>query len=478
MQRALLILLAAASYLLLAGATVPALLALLAIAAALAATAPSKILTAHAHTRALDRALMLVALALALQLLPLPVAVVNVLSPHRAALVGALQVSPLGVPPPSWVTLSIDPRATLTALAVFVLGVLSYWGSRATFGAGGNTRAFCRVLTFFAAVVAVLALVQQAIAPRTILFIVTPEARSANPYGAFVNRNHLAAWLLLASGPVTGYLIARVRTHPSQRPFHASVGQIMSSGVAVTAIALMLIIGTLLSVLSRSAVAGLGAAGAAGWWLGRPRLSVERTSLPAALGFISAVLLLFVLFVDIDGWARRFQHSFAADVELSRLTIWRESLSIVRDFWATGTGAGTYSEAMTHYQESRVWVGSMQRWAHFNNAHSHYLQLLTEGGALLALPVAWALYCLAFLGIAAIRADKGEMFWVRIGAAAGLAGIAVQSIWEVALTMPANAVLVGALTGLLLYHRDAYAVGTAPRTPEILAPRPTPARRG
>jgi len=58
------------------------------------------------------------------------------------------------------------------------------------------------------------------------------------------------------------------------------------------------------------------------------------------------------------------------------------------------------------------------------------------------------------LARAAVIADKGEMFWVRVGAAAGLAGLAVQSIWEVSLTMPANAVLAGVLAGLVLYQRE------------------------
>ena len=164
-----------------------------------------------------------------------------------------------------------------------------------------------------------------------------------------------------------------------------------------------------------------------------------------------------VLFVDVDGWATRIEQSFGTDTgAFSRLTIWRESLPVMRDFWLTGTGAGTYADAMTLYQQSRVWVGSMQRWAHFNNAHSHYLQVASEGGLLLGLPALLALVLTAKLGLRAVRADKGEMFWVRVGAAAGLAGLAAQSIWEVALIMPANAVLAGVLGGLLLYRRDPY----------------------
>jgi len=97
----------------------------------------------------------------------------------------------------------------------------------------------------------------------------------------------------------------------------------------------------------------------------------------------------------------------------------------------------------------------MGRWAHFNNAHSTYIQVASEGGLLLALPALTALALFAMLAYRAVRADKGEMFWVRVGAAAGLVGLAVQAVWEVPLIMPANAVLCGVVAGLLLFRRDA-----------------------
>jgi O-antigen ligase len=150
----------------------------------------------------------------------------------------------------------------------------------------------------------------------------------------------------------------------------------MSSGIVFTAIAVMAIVGVLLVTLSRSALAGLGVAALVGWRLGRPRINIERTSLPGMLGLIGAVLLILVVFVDVDRWATRVAESFdTTPAPLSRTAIWRESLPIARDFWLTGSGAGTFSDAMIVYQESRVWVGSMRRWAHFNNAHSHYLQV-------------------------------------------------------------------------------------------------------
>jgi putative inorganic carbon (HCO3(-)) transporter len=478
-QRTLLILLVPASYLLLAGGRPWTLVPLLTIAAAAAFIRPTRTFAFVPPTRALDVALLAIALALGVQLMPLPAAAVAALSPHASEVRSAIIFSPLSGAPPSWMTLSVNPAATATALATFVLGVLSFWVARAVFSAGGGTRLFCRALTFLATLAAAMAVIQRAVAPRTVLFLLEPEARSANPFGAFVNRNHFAAWLLLAAAPVCGYCIARMRTHQPYGQLPRSIGQIMSSSVLFTAIGLFGQIGVLIMTLSRSAVAGLGVAAITGWRLGRPRMQIERTSLPGVLGAIGAALLLVVLFVDLDGWATRLEHSVtAASGPASRTTIWRESIPVVKDFWLTGTGAGTYGDAMTVYQQSRIWVGAMHRWAHFNNAHSHYVQVAAEGGLLLVLPVLAALALLSVLGLRAVRADKGEMFWVRVGAAAGLAGLAAQSVWEIALVMPANAVLAGIGAGLLLHRRDAPKTGAPALTPELMTPRPRPARAG
>ena len=478
MQRALLLLLVAASYLLFAGGRPWTLGPLLAIAAAAASVSPRRTFAfPHAH-RSLDFALIAILVAIALQLVPLPAGVVSAVSPHAADVRRSIQFTTFESALPGWTTLSINPRATLVSLGTVALGVLAFWSARGMFGARGNTRAMCRGLAFLGAVAAVAALLQRAMAPHSILFVLEPEARSANPFGAFVNRNHFAAWLLLIAAPVTGYTIARMHIHPTSRGrWRQSIGQVMSSGALYTALAVFVQIGALLVTLSRSALVGLGSAAITGWHLGRPRMQIERTSLPAALGFTGAVLLLLMLFVDVDSWATRLGHSLGSgDTAFSRLTIWKESWPVVSDFWATGSGAGTYADAMARYQQTRMWVGSMQRWALFNNAHSHYVQVASEGGLLLVIPVVLAILAAVTLGLRAVRADKGEMFWVRVGAIAGLAGLAVQSLWEVALIMPANAVLTGVVGGLMLYRREQYFADSPLPDPEPLPPRPTPAR--
>ncbi len=453
MQRTLLLLLVAVSYLLLAGGR-PWSLGPIAVLAAIAAlSAPRRTFRFPREHRLLDLALVAIAIAVAIQLLPLPTQVVDLVSPNAARIKAALQFSTADRP--AWTTLSIAPQRTLEALASVVIAILSFWTARGVFGAGGNTRAFCRGLALIGLLAAGAALIQKAVTPKLLLFAVEPEARSTNPFGAFTNRNHFAGWLLLISTPIIGYLIARLRIHEYRdRRWIAMLRQFLASGAVMTALAAAVTVGVLVATLSRSAVASLGVAAIVGWVVGRPRLRLERTTLPTRLGAIGVLIVMTMLFVDVDGWATRIEESFTTEGLFGRMTIWKETLPIVRDFWLTGTGAGTYSDAMTYYQQTRFFVTSMQRWAHFNNAHSHFIQGAAEGGVLLVMPAVAALWALATLAGRALRADKGEMFWVRVGAAAGLAGLAVQSIWEVSLTMPANAVLAGVLAGLLLYRRE------------------------
>jgi O-antigen ligase len=467
-QRALLLVLIAASYALYAGGPRWTLIPLYVLTGVTVLVAPGRTFTFPRNTRVLDLALAGIVLAIAVQLVPLPATVVGWLSPQAEAVRSLVRFHLPGAN--EWSPLSVNPDATWEALAVFVLGIMTFWIARGIFSYGGSKRQFCRTLALIGAAAAVSAILFRIVAPGLVHGTLLPTARSANPFGAFINRNHFAGWLLLVAGPVCGYLIAHLRIHPAYRQrFQIGLKQFLVSGAMVTAMAATTIITTMLMTLSRSAAVGLGSAALVGWRVGRTRLRIERTNLPFVLGAAGAGLLVMVLFVDISAWTTRLDQTFDTSGDRSRLTIWRESVPIVRDFWFSGTGAGTFGDAMTMYQQTRVWVGAMSRWAHFNNAHSHYLQVVAEGGALVGIPVAVALISLVRLGRRALRDDKGEMQWARIGAAGGLVGIAVQSIWETALVMPANAMLCGAVAGLLLHQRRAPGDDVDRDTPPELA---------
>ena len=130
----------------------------------------------------------------------------------------------------------------------------------------------------------------------------------------------------------------------------------------------------------------------------------------------------------------------------NRLTIWRETMPIVRDFWLTGTGAGTYQQAMFVYQRS-------SRAVYLNQAHNHYLQVAAEGGVLLAGAVILALAAFLRAARARLTGDRSGLFWIRAGAACGLGAVALQSVWETGLVMPANSALAALLAAIVVFER-------------------------
>jgi hypothetical protein len=52
-----------------------------------------------------------------------------------------------------------------------------------------------------------------------------------------------------------------------------------------------------------------------------------------------------------------------------------------------------------------------------------------------------------------LSADTSGAYWIRAGAATGLVAVALQSLWETGLVMPANAALAAVLAAIALHER-------------------------
>jgi hypothetical protein len=89
----------------------------------------------------------------------------------------------------------------------------------------------------------------------------------------------------------------------------------------------------------------------------------------------------------------------------------------------------------------------------FNQAHNEYLQLATEGGAVMLAIAVTGLALLARAARLRLADDAGSHRFVRVGACAGLVAVGVQSIWETGLRAPANLLLAAVLAGLAIANR-------------------------
>jgi len=221
-------------------------------------------------------------------------------------------------------------------------------------------------------------------------------------------------------------------TKQTKRDLPTVIGILSERAALMMCACVAVMVLTLAATLSRSGLVGLVAGGAVGLWLAR----ADRKHVLWASAAAAIVLAAAAAWLNLEGLAQRIV-STASGSEFDatgRVAIWRETARIVRDFPLLGTGAGTFADAMFVYQQSA-------REVLFNNAHDEYLQLQAEGG------IALLMVSLAGVGLTAraararIAADAGAHRYLRIGACAGLAGIAMQSVWEAGLRAPANLLL-------------------------------------
>ncbi len=129
-----------------------------------------------------------------------------------------------------------------------------------------------------------------------------------------------------------------------------------------------------------------------------------------------------------------------------RVQLWKDTLPALRDFYLTGSGLNTYGQLMLMYPETDKTV-------HAQQAHSDYVQLAVEGGLLVGIPV---LIVIGFFVRAAARRLKqpqDEMtWWIRLGAVAGICGMALQEVTEFSLQIPGVAVLFAVLVAVALHE--------------------------
>jgi O-antigen ligase len=401
-----------------------------------------------AEFRHLDAWIAVALLAIAVQFVPLPGPVVDVLSPSAR---GAWQVLSLGAvtgPLP----LSVDLSSTAWALGVFAGAMGVFAVSRQVFASGG-VRVVARGIATIGLLLSAVSLAQDATAHGLMYWRWSPPFQVAPPFGPFLNRNHFATWVVMAVPASLGYLLVHgfAHTHHRDAPihWHRALIEVMDARSIWLAASICLMLVGLVASLSRAGMVGLIAGLVAGTYLGsRQRKAPVSGWAIAALAFAALAAVIRINPVDLF-------HRFGAVgvAAAGRAAIWRATLPVVRDFWLTGTGAGTFETIMLAYQQTP----SLFR---INAAHNHYLQVVAEGGLLVAVPVAVALVLFVRAAMAALARDHSGMYLLRAGSFAGLIGVAVQSIWETGLTTPANAVLAAVLAGIVV-HRPIHGARSA-----------------
>jgi len=322
--------------------------------------------------------------------------------------------------------------------------VVLFWSARSAFARGG-IRLVARGTAWIGLAVSAFAIVQHATAPTLLYWSWQPASTAARPYGPFVNRNDLACWLVMAIPLTLGYAAARVHSRRRRDEGVVDLASMFDVTAAWLTASACLMLGALFVSLSRSGIIAGAAALVALVLISRERLDRRRGGwLVAGLATMVAVGAAYASFGAL---ADRAGDALTAGIG-GRRAIWRETWIMAKDFLMTGVGVGAYVRGMLVYQTTP------RQYFYFNHAHNEFLQIFTEGGVLLMVPMAVALVAAA-RGIGRrLRNDRSAAYWIRAGAASGMIAVAVQSVWDTGLRMPANAVLFALLAAIGLHEGE------------------------
>lgn len=392
--------------------------------------------------RAVDLCLCACLAFAAAQLIPLPPSIRFVLSPASIATDRALLLAPIADPmsgPPH--PLTIDPTATMWSLALAVAVMLTFWSARATFERRGGLRLTVRTLAWIGLIVVIVTFVQHHYAAGLFYGIWRPVARAKAPapFGPFLSRNDLAAWLILAIPLEAGYVMTRIGSRSSGI---ASIEELLDSRMVILVASICGMLVLLLSTTSRAGIIGCGAGFLALLALGRSRMS-GRQFLGLAIGLL-LVAAVAGAYINVPGLIGRFNDALAPDLGRGRSSVWRAVWPLAADFLRTGVGVGAFERGMVVYEPRPFTL-------FINQAHNEYLQLLVEGGVPLLVLAASVLVTGTREAWKRMSADRTPVGWMRAGAVSGMFAIGVQSIWDTGLRMPANAVLFAVLAAIALH---------------------------
>jgi O-antigen ligase len=319
---------------------------------------------------------------------------------------------------------------------------------------GRDLRLFVPLLTALGVLLAMIGIVQKALWNGKVYGFWEPINAGFGAFGPFINRNHFAGWMLLVVPLVLGFFAAQV-TKGMQGAKPGWRGKVLwfatpdANKTALVGFGILIMGFSVVLTLSRSGVTCLLVALAlSGWNVLRREMAASKQRF--LISYLALVVVVAVGWAGIDAIGQRFAE---VDWQLGgRAGASADAWRIHQAFPWFGTGLNTYGTATLLLQQFERGV------AHYVEAHNDYLQLLAEGGWLVAVPV--LLLIGSFVREVWKRFwedhDDRTGYWIRLGAVTGIVAIALQEIVEFSLQMPGNSALFTVLCAIAIRKTAAH----------------------
>jgi O-antigen ligase len=259
--------------------------------------------------------------------------------------------------------------------------------------------------------------------------------------GTYINRNHFAGLLEMVLPFAVAFALHRARTLYGVALRGGANARVFLSRVELFPLLLWLFLATIILtalVFSRSRmgfVSALASLIAVLAVAGASSFSARVRALVSVIFLLSVVA--FVVWIGSDPVVARFEtlgQEYSQSRE-SRISIWRDTLQLIRRHPLLGTGLGTFSVAYPAVQTTFLSL-------RVDHAHCDYLEAVSElglpGGILLFGSIFWVLA----KSVRQYRRAEGRLDTaVCLGCVGSIAAILVHSLADFNLCIPANALV-------------------------------------
>lgn len=387
--------------------------------------------------------LLLFLVYLLLQLVPLPAGLVALIAPHTHA----FYCDTLGIiAPPSWLTLSLNTKATLGELLRYGAYLAFYVLSVQLLANKELLRLVARRVVFLGSGIAAYMLLYTSMATTKIYWL---REVGVVPTGPYVNHNHFANLMaMLLPLAVALFMYARPQLHYEKSLREKIVvffSHHRSRAHLFLGLAALLIGAAIFFSLSRGGITSSSLSLV--FFLA---LLFRRERQEGRGGFLWGVFIATAILCAVEwwlGWERIFarfgqlKSSEGGFYEL-RFDYWQDILSLLRDFWLTGAGFGAFADLYPGY---RTIAGTLV----LDHAHNDYLELLAEGGVIAFLLVGcfWGAFLRANLRTIHQRRDRYSLslFWAAM---AGITAFLLHGFTDFSSHLGANGLYLFFLAGL------------------------------
>ena len=332
-------------------------------------------------------------------------------------------------------TISWDVNATQVAVVTFFTLLLYFSAALAFIDKPKRLRNLTYLIIFFGFLYAFFAVIQYLLSPTKIYGVY--EARSAQPFGSFVNRHDFAAYMEMCLALPMGLLFVGAIESEKRLFYWTAIGlmgiALVMSGSRGGLIAFVAEVIFLVIFSARKS----------------HKTDARKTILQIALGVVLlAVIIGGAILIGGESSLTRFAETATTkDPTSNRTQIWRTTFEVIKTSPVFGVGFGAYGVAYTPFD-------TMNGADRVEQSHNDYLQILADAGiigAILGIGFLVALFRESFKNL-----KSGDKFrrGVALGALAGCFAILVHSLFDFVLHLPAISLLFLTLAALAVLGKQ------------------------